>query len=315
VKILKGKGPFPPRDPKPLLAVGNFDGVHLGHQKVFEETISGASDLGFSTALLTFSGHPLRTLRPVKAPMPVMLPEDRLKIAESFGFQTAYVLDFDPALASMSPESFMKEILLGSIDAAGIVAGVEWRFGRGREGNMTLLGDLGRDLHFKVIAVDPVVAGGMPVSSTRVRDLLFSGDVAVAAELLGRPHFVRGTVSRGRGMGKDLGFPTVNLDAGPVLIPGEGIYRGAYVHSDRVGPAAINIGKSPTFPRGASGLEAHLIGWEGDLYGETVTLVFLRRLRSLKAFTDGEALSRQIALDVEETGRLFTSEAVKGVPR
>ncbi len=314
LKILTGNGPFPPRDPKPLLAVGNFDGVHLGHQRVFKETVSRASELGLSSAVLTFSGHPLRTLSPFKAPMPIMLPGDRLKIAEDFGFKTAYILDFDPYLASMSPGLFMKEILLGAIGAGGIVAGVEWRFGRGREGNMEILDHMGRDLDFEVVAVDPAISGGIPVSSTRVRDLISDGDVAMAGELLGRPHFVRGTVYRGRGLGKDLGFPTANLDPGSVLIPGEGIYGGAYIHSGRVGPAAVSIGKSPTFPQGASILEAHLVGWEGDLYGKNVTLAFFRRLRSHKVFHDGEVLSRQIARDVQETEKMFTLEAVRGVP-
>lgn len=315
MKILTGKGPFPPLDPRPLLAVGNFDGVHLGHQRIFRETIFQAAVLGNSAALLTFSGHPLRTLRPLDAPMPVMLPADRLKIAGAFGFQTAYVLDFDPALASMPPELFMEEILLGDIGAAGIVAGVEWRFGKGREGNMEMLDHLGRDLGFSVVEVDPVMVRGAPVSSTRIRDLLSAGDVAAASELLGRPHFVRGTVSRGRGLGKDLGFPTVNLDVDSLLIPGDGIYGGVYIHMGQVGPAAVSIGKSPTFPDGASEMEAHLVGWEGDLYGETVTIAFLRRLRSQRVFPDGKALSRQIALDVQETERFFATESVKEVPR
>lgn len=315
MKVFSGKGSFPPLDRKPLLAVGNFDGVHLGHQKIFRETISRAADLGFSSALLTFSGHPLRTLRPGQAPGPLMHTEDRLKIAETFGFETAYVLDFDEALAAMTPDAFMRGILLEALRAAGIVAGTGWRFGKGREGDMKFLASLGRDLGFAVAAVDPVMAGGAPVSSTRIRDFLAAGEVTMASEFLGRPHFIRGKVERGRGLGKGLGFPTVNLDAGPLLIPADGIYGGAYIHSGRVGPAAVNIGRSPTFPDGAARVEAHLDGWEGDLYGKTVTIAFLRRLRSQRPFADGEALSRQIALDVKAASKLFSPDVIKEVPR
>ena len=315
MEILKGKGPFPPRAVKPLLAVGNFDGVHLGHQRVFEETVSRASVTALSPAILTFSGHPLKTLRPVEAPMPVMTPEDRLRIARMFGFETAYVLDFDPSLASMSPEHFLREVLLEVIGAGGLVAGAGWRFGKGRKGSMELLGRLGREAGFTVVSVDPVLAGGMAVSSTRIRDLISAGDVAGAADLLGRPHFVRGVVFRGRGLGKGLGFPTVNLDIGRVLIPGDGIYTGAYFCGERVGPAALSIGKSPTFPEGAANVEAHFVGWEGDLYGETVTIMFFRRLRSQRAFPDQVSLVRQIDMDVKETARSFDPGAVKGVPR
>ena len=315
MKIIRGKGSFTAPDRGSVLAVGNFDGVHLGHQKVFEASAAQAAALAVPAALLTFTGHPLRILRPEEAPMPLMLPEDRLKIAEAFGFEMAFILDFDAGLASMSPVLFTDEILVGAIGAAGIVAGTRWRFGSGRAGTMELLNELGRDRGLKVVAVDPAVMGGQPVSSTRIRELLSDGDVTTARDLLGRPHFIRGIVSRGCGRGKGLGFPTVNLDTGSVLIPADGTYAGAYIVSGRIGPAAINIGASPTFHQNVPGVEAHLVGWEGDLYGETVTIVFSRRLRPERAFPGAEALSSQIARDVEETRRTFVPEAVEGIPR
>ena len=314
LKIFRGNNPLTPPDRGSVLAVGNFDGVHLGHQRVFRAAAAQAEILATRAALLTFSGHPVGTLRPGKAPVPLMLPEDRLEIAEAFGFKMAFVLDFDAGLASMSPERFTDEILVSTLGAVGVVAGAQWRFGSGRRGTMELLEELGRERGLETVAVDPVIAGRQPVSSTRIRELLSRGDVTKARGLLGRPHFVRGTVSRGRGRGKDLGFPTVNLDAGSVLIPASGTYAGAYILSGRIGPAAVNIGVSPTFSNGLPGVEAHLIGWEGDLYGETVTIVFLHRLRPEQVFADAGQLSCQIARDVERAGELFTPDAVKGVP-
>lgn len=314
MKIFRGENPLTPPDRGSVLAVGNFDGVHLGHQRVFRAAAAQAASLATRAALLTFSGHPVETLRPGQSPSPLMLPEDRLKIAEVFGFEMAFILDFDAVLASMSPVSFTDEILVRTLGAGGIVAGVRWRFGSGRTGTMELLEKLGRERGLETVAVDPVIVGRQPVSSTRIRELLSRGDVTTARDLLGRPHFVRGTVSRGRGRGKDLGFPTVNLDTGSVLVPAHGTYAGAYIVSDRIGPAAVNVGVSPTFSNGLPGVEAHLIGCEGDLYGETVTVVFLHRLRPEQVFAHTGALSWQIARDVERAGEFFTPDAVKGVP-
>lgn len=171
---------------------------------------------------------------------------------------------------------------------------------------MDFLRETAREEGLKVWAVQPVVKGGRPVSSTRIRDLLAQGDVTGARELLDRPHFVRGVVRKGRGRGKDLGFPTVNLDTGDIMVPAPGVYAGAYVLPDRSGPAAVNVGPSPTFEDSIPGVEAHLLQWEGDLYGGSVTVAFLERLRDERSYTDIEALSGQIALDVKRTLEIFT---------
>ena len=315
MKITRGLDSFDAPAGGYILAVGNFDGVHLGHQRIFETAVRQAEAMGLTAGLLTFSGHPLQVLRPDEAPQPLMVLEDRLKIARTFGFKKAFILEFDAGLASMSPERFTEEILIRSAGAAGIVAGRQWRFGSGRRGNMDLLKEIARELNLTVLAVDPLTVDGQPVSSTRIRDLIAMGDVAKARTFLGRPHFVRGTVQRGRGRGKELGFPTVNLDTGNVMIPPGGVYAGAYIFSGRSGPAAINVGHSPTFEDSIPGVEAHLIGWDGDIYGSTVTVAFLERLRPGKAFADTGALSRQIALDVDRTLEIFTSGAIEGIPR
>ena len=294
-----------------VLAVGNFDGVHLGHRKIFEVAVDKARSRGVAAALLTFSDHPQGVLRPDEAPQPLMVLDDRLAIARQSGFDAAVILDFDSDLASMSPERFADEILSDALGAVGIVAGVNWRFGRGRAGDMEFL----RDKDLEVTAVEPVTAGGEDVSSTRIRSYLSEGDVAAARTLLGRPHFVRGNVLRGRGRGKHLGFPTVNLDTGPVMIPATGVYAGGYFLGSVSGPAAVNVGPSPTYEDSVSGVEAYLVNWERNLYGESVAIVFLQRLRPEGIFKDAGPLSRRIAADVEQTRQIFTPDAFAGVPR
>jgi riboflavin kinase/FMN adenylyltransferase len=215
----------------------------------------------------------------------------------------------------MSPSLFTEEIMISAIGAVGIVAGTEWRFGMDRSGSMEDLKELTRGQGLTVRAVEPVMIKGQPVSSTRIRDLLADGAVDAAREFLGRPHFVRGNVHRGRGRGKNLGFPTVNLDIGSVMVPSGGVYAGAYIIGDKSGPAAINVGPSPTFDDSIPGLEAYLIGWEGDTYGDEVTIVFLQWLRPGKIFPDADALSCQIARDVERTQEVFTPGAIDGILR
>jgi riboflavin kinase/FMN adenylyltransferase len=297
-----------------ILAVGNFDGVHLGHQRVFDVAVKQAEALGLTAALLTFSDHPLKILRPEMAPRPLMVLEDRLKIAGESGFETAFVLDFDARLSSMPPDTFTDRILTEALGAVGIIAGSGWRFGKGRTGDMNFLKKTARDKGFKVWAVQPVLVGERPVSSTRIRDLLAEGDVNAARELLGRPHFVRGVVRKGRGRGKGIGFPTVNLDTGDVMVPADGVYAGAYLLPDRRGPAAVNVGPSPTFEDSIPGVEAHLLGWDGDLYGDSVTIAFIDRLRDENAYTDTRILSSQIAVDVDRAAGIFTHRAVEGIP-
>jgi riboflavin kinase/FMN adenylyltransferase len=296
-----------------VVAVGNFDGVHLGHQRVFEVAVRQAEALGLEAALLTFSDHPLSVLRPDLAPHPLMVLEDRLKIAGQWGFERAFVLDFDDDLASMTPELFTSRILTGSLGAAGIVAGSAWRFGKGRAGDMNFLRDTARDHGLSVWAVQPVVMGGKPVSSTRIRDVLATGDVKAAREMLGRPHFVRGVVRRGRGRGRKIGFPTVNLDTGDIMVPAAGVYAGAYLLPDSSGPAAVNVGPSPTFKDSIPGVEAHLLYRDADLYGRSVTIAFLDRLRDERTYADADALSSQITVDVNRALEVFTPSAIEGI--
>ncbi len=315
-----------------VLAVGNFDGVHRGHQLIFHTAVRKARDEDLKAVLLTFSSHPAAVIRPGETPESLMTITDRLLIAEGFGFDSAFVLDFDPRMAAMPPGRFVEDILVGRLGTRAVVAGESWRFGRRRAGDMPMLSSMGRRLGFEVQAVDPFMVDDLPVSSTRIRGALAAGDVSAAGALLGRPHFVHGTVVSGEGRGRKLGFPTVNLDCHHILVPGEGVYAGGYhttgplegTGSGRgrpggaaeglMGPAAISIGYSPTFDDGSYAVEAHLAGLDMDLYGATVTIAFLDRLREQYAIADPGELADQIALDVERSRDLYSPHELEGIP-
>ena len=315
-----------------VLAVGNFDGVHRGHQLIFDTAIKKAREVGIKAVLLTFSKHPAALIRPDETPEPLMSISDRLLIAKGFGFDTAFVLDFDPQMAAQSPGKFVEDVLVERLGIRAVVAGEGWRFGRHRAGNMAMLSSIGLLQGFEVYGIEPLMVDDLPVSSTRIRGALAVGDVASAGTLLGRPHFVRGTVVSGEGRGRTLGYPTVNLDCHQILVPGEGVYAGGYhtvgISEEKIpgrvvrdndtkyamGPAAISIGTSPTFGKDSLTVEAHLIGWENDLYGATVTIAFLGRLREQRTFTDVGALADQISLDVEKSRDLYSVHELEEIP-
>jgi len=315
-----------------VLAVGNFDGVHRGHQLIFKTALSRAREERLRSVLLTFTSHPAAVISPDMTPEPLMTVRDRLLIAEGFGFDEAYVLDFDMQMASLSPGDFVEGVLVQRLGIKALVAGEGWRFGHRREGDMTMLSSFGLHRGFEVLAVDPFLVDGLPVSSTRIRGALAACDVVEAGKLLGRPHFVRGTVVKGIGRGRKLGFPTVNLDCHNIQVPGEGVYAGGYrmveipggKGSNRgetarsqesiAGPAAISIGTSPTFGNGTFAVEAHLIGWDRNLYGATVTIAFLQRLREQHSFARAEELADQIARDVERSREFFSFHDFEEIP-
>ena len=315
-----------------VLAVGNFDGVHRGHQQIFHTAVNRARGSGLRAVLLTFSSHPASVIRPGETPEALMTIPDRLLIAESSGFDTAIVLEFNPEMAAMSPVRFVEDVLVRRLGTRAVVAGEGWRFGNRREGDMSMLGSIGPGCGFEVHEVSPFMVDDLPVSSTRIRGALAAGDVAEASSLLGRPHFVRGTVVSGEGRGRKLGFPTVNLDCHRILVPGEGVYAGGFhtagssrgksfrgqkpgtVAKGFMGPAAISIGSSPTFEDGSFAVEAHLIGWEEDLYDRTVTIAFLNRLREQLAFRQKGDLAARIASDVKMSSELYSAHKMEEIP-
>ncbi len=297
-----------------VVAVGNFDGVHLGHGAILERAVTRADAGHVPSLVMTFSVHPANRLRPDRAPGVIMRIEDRLALMGRAGVQAALVLPFDTRMATMDPGQFVDQVLVQSLNATAVVAGEGWRFGKDRTGDMTLLSSYGAEKGFEVQAVPAQMSGGLPISSTRIREALGKGDVGLARTLLGRPHFVRGQVEHGEGRGKGLGYPTVNLTGNNVLYPSGGVYAAAFACGDQRGPAAVNIGTRPTFGSGTETVEAHLVGVDRSLYGREVYLVFLARLRDEMAFPDADSLREQIGRDVTRTAEIYRNSDLSGVP-
>ncbi len=279
------------------VTIGAYDGVHRGHQFVIGQLRRLAADGGLATVVLTFDRHPAAVVRPESAPMLLTDLDQKLEILASTGVDFTVVLHFDHVRSQEEPEQFVREVLVGALRARVVVVGEDFHFGRQRRGNVELLRDMGASLGFEVAHV-PLLEG---ISSTAVRRLLAAGDVTGAAELLGRPHEVRGVVERGDQRGRDLGYPTANVAVPPeILLPAPGIYAG-WFGGDRA--AAISVGNRPTFHDGGSPvvLEAYLLDFEGDLYGQQARVAFVRRLRDEERYDSTEALVAQMALDVDAT--------------
>jgi len=280
------------------LTVGSFDGVHCGHQAVLAELARVAREQKLESAVITFEPHPLEVVNPTAAPRLLTLPDERLELLRAAGAQVT-VLPFTPELASLGPEEFTRDVLLARFGAKHLVVGYDHGFGRERSGDTALLRRLGSEAGFGVTEVDAVRDAEQPISSTRVRTAIAHGDLAPAARWLGRPYSLRGVVMRGEGRGRGIGIPTINLAAPDArkLLPPDGVYAARVVWRGTRYDAMMNQGPRPTFGVAERGLEAHLFDFEGDLYGETVTVEWVRRLRDVQRFPSRDALVAQLARD------------------
>lgn len=297
------------------VTIGAYDGVHLGHQALLRRLRTRADQQGLATALVTFDRHPAQVVRPESAPQLLTTLEQKLELLAATGLlDLVCVLTFDDRRRHESADEFVHDVLVDTLGAQLVVVGADFHFGYQRRGNVPFLREAGERWGFAVEAVDlvPVEGGdhGMAYSSTLIRGLLVAGDVRLAARLLGRPHEVRGPVVEGDRRGRELGFPTANVEVVPeICLPAEGIYAG-YLLEAGTGPrpAAISLGRRPTFhdPGSPPVLEVHVIGFEGDLYGREVSVQFVERLRGEEHFASVEALVEQMRRDVEAARRILT---------
>ena len=298
------------------VTIGAYDGVHLGHRAVIAEVRRRAAARGLATAVVTFDRHPAAVVRPESAPRLLTDLDQKLELLASTGVDYCLVITFDEARSREAADDFVREVLAGCLAARVVVVGDDFHFGHGRAGNVDLLRTMGAGLGFEVEGLELVDADGKPadpadrVSSTRIRHSLAAGDLAEANALLGRPYEVRGVVAEGDKRGHDLGYPTANVSVpGEVLLPADGIYAGWFRRADgSVHQAAISLGRRPTFyaEAHASLLEAHLLDFEGDLYGEHVAVRFVARLRGEVRFESVEALIEQIGRDCDDTRRVLS---------
>jgi riboflavin kinase/FMN adenylyltransferase len=297
-----------------VVTIGAYDGVHLGHQAVLRLVRELADARGLEAALVTFDRHPAEVVRPESAPRLLTTLEQRLELLDATGdLDLCWVLTFDEARSKEAAEDFVREVLVDGIGARLVVVGADFHFGHRRGGNVPLLERMGAELGFEVLGLGLVAvegeASGVPYSSTRIRELLAKGDVAEAARLLGRPHEVRGVVERGDQRGAEhLGMPTANLTVPErICLPADGVYAGTFVAEDEVErPAAISVGTRPTFYEDGDILvEAYVLDFDGDLYGQRVKVRFREWVRGQERFDSTEALVEQMNADVEATRRIL----------
>jgi riboflavin kinase / FMN adenylyltransferase len=282
-----------------VLTLGNFDGMHLGHQAIVRRALDEARGVAGQVVVLTFHPHPIAVVAPDKAPPLLQSLHDRLARLRELGVDVTIVQRFTPRFAALEPEAFVREFLGAHLELLQVVVGYNVTFGRGRSGTVETLQALGARHGFAVDAIGPVTVGEGQVSSTALRRLIAAGDVRRARALLGRPFVLRGRVVRGEQRGRTLGFPTANLHQRPgLLLPADGVYAVHVLLDGRAVPAVLNIGVRPTFGTRRRTVEAFLLDFDGDLYGRWLTLELVERLRGEQRFAGPEALRQAIAVDV-----------------
>lgn len=299
MRIVRGLESFPPEAPASAVALGVFDGVHLGHRAILATAVARAAAAGLEALACTFDPHPMEVLQPERAPRPITPLDERLALIGQTGVAAVVVLPFTRALAAVEPEAFVKDVLLSRLGAREIVVGYNHRFGRGARGDARLLESLAGSLGFRAHVVPPTTVDGVAVSSTEIRAALRRGDVAAAARALGRPYAIAGQVTSGAGRGRTLGFPTANVAPDRPLLIDRGVYLGRIRLEEEDRPAVVNVGVRPTFGETTLAVEAHLIDFTGDLYGRRVRLEFVDRLRDEMRFPSVEALRTQVLRDIE----------------
>ena len=312
-----------PRDGRPtVVTVGTFDGVHRGHWQVLRQLCARAAELGGRSVLVTFDPHPLRIVRPAAAPPLLTTPIEKTEILAESGVNYAVFLRFTPELAQYPPERFVDEVLVGRLGMTHLVIGYDHGFGKGRSGDPERLREIGAERGFDVQVVPAVELGTEPISSSRVRRAVEAGDMAAAARALGRAYAVRGVVVRGDGRGRQLGFPTANIQVPTPdkLLPREGIYavrawlRARGGRSGSVLDGVLHLGPRPTFQGAPPTVELHLFDFEGDLYGEPVRVDFCARLRDIHKYTTVRELIEAISGDAAAARALLSRPATACQP-
>lgn len=301
----------PARWTQPVLALGNFDGLHRGHVKIVERVARGAAERAGTPMVLTFEPHPTRVVRPDKAPKLLMTPPQKAEALAKAGMQGMAVVRFTPEVAAWDPETFVRRVLVEWLRVSEVWVGANFVFGHDRSGNFSSLRLLGGRYGFRAGKIDAVRYKDFVVSSTRVRRLISEGRVDEAATLLGRHYFVDGTIVHGLQRGRLLGFPTANLDSENELVPPDGVYATLALLDGLLYPSVTNIGVRPTFHQpSAVVIEAHLLDQDRDLYGARMRLAFLQRIRDERTFDGVEALKAQIAADCRKARDLFEQIAL-----
>ena len=296
--------------PGPIfLAIGVFDGVHLGHQAVISTSAKHARSANGTPVVVTFHPHPEKVLRPEAAPHLLTATSHKIALIRDLGVGHLLIITFDKQFAATEPEDFAQQLVKHSKSLREICVGHEWSFGKNRRGNLELLNQFGARFDFGVVGIPPVKVNGELVSSTTIRQAVEAGDLPKAARMLGREYTILGTVVSGDNRGKKIGFPTANLSAHNEQFPPNGVYFAQAKLEEVIYPGVVNLGYRPTVGAGKSErtLEIHLFDFERDIYGKDLEVRFIRYLRPEKKFESVEALARQIDVDVKQARELSTA--------
>jgi riboflavin kinase/FMN adenylyltransferase len=298
-----------------VVTIGVFDGIHRGHQAIIAEAVRMAGERGVPSVLITFVPHPSEVVRPGSHPPVLTSIVRRAELVEDLGVDVFCALPFTLEFSRMAPDEFVHRALVERLHASAVVVGQNFRFGHKAAGDVALLERLGRRFGFTAHGIPLLTESGTPLSATYVRSCVQAGDVVTAARVLGRPHRVDGVVERGDERGRELGFPTANLRTDAwAAVPADGVYAGRAVRLDEwgrtmpdnpLGVAAISVGTNPTFEVRQRRVEAYVLDFDGDLYGDALGIEFVERLRGMEKFDSVDALVRQMRADVEQTRQLI----------
>lgn len=308
MRILRDLPSFPPELRPSVAALGAFDGIHLAHAKILDTAVERARALGVPAVACTFDPHPTAVLRPERAPAPIATLEENLACIAERGLDATLVIPFTREFSRIEAEAFVDQVLVRTLGAREVVVGFNHTFGSGARGTAALLRDLGARGGFVTHVLPPLQVNGLTVSSSAIREALRDGEVELARAFLGRPYAVTGTVRRGAGRGRTLGFPTANLKPDRPLVLAAGVYAARVRWDGRRADAVVNIGYRPTFEEAQYWIEAYLFDFSGDLYDRALTLEFLCRIRAEMKFPGVEALKSQVQADMEEARRLLRAQ-------
>lgn len=293
----------------PVLALGNFDGVHLGHQAIFHQVRSRAQAIQGTAMVFTFEPHPLRVVRPEQAPPLLTTFEQKMQLIAAEGIEVGLRVPFTDVFAQQQPGEFIQDILCRQIGVRELVVGYDFRFGHKRAGTVDLLQEAAATHGYQVTVVPAISVAGLTVSSSNIRQLVQQGAVADASRLLGRFYAIEGTVVEGFRRGATIGFPTANVQSVNEIIPQTGVYAVRVTWCEQQHDGVANVGYNPTFGNEALSVEAHLFDFEADLYGETIRVAFVQKIRDERKFASVDELTAQIAQDAEQARTIHTQLA------
>lgn len=310
MQIIENLGSFNKEaHPQPVLALGNFDGVHLGHQAIFQQVLARAQAIGGTSMVFTFEPHPLAVLAPDRAPRLLTTAEQKMHLIADLGIAIGLRIPFTEHFARQEPEAFIRDVLCDSLGVHDLIVGHDCRFGHRRAGTVDLLQEQAARYGYRVTVIAAISQDHMVVSSSNIRRCLEQGQVEAAARLLGRYYAIAGQVVEGFRRGTSLGFPTANVRPVNAIVPHVGVYAVRVEWEKRLYPGVANVGYNPTFGNAAMSVEAHLFDMQADLYGATVRVEFLCRIRDEQQFNSVEELAAQIAHDAQYARRIHTQLA------